>query len=187
MRSKASCRAAPGCAAPKSLFPLPTVPTRSTPAAQSLSPCSFDVLYLLPQFLDLRLDLQRQARDCQRLAFDAGRFGQHRIRLAMHFLQKKIQLLPQLARTVKQFPELLQVTPQAVQFFTDIAAFRKHRLLLREPCRIVPYPAQQFLQLGIETTRERRAQPPRHLAHLLITAAYTPQPTPQLTRHAAGP
>src|SRR5229473_2581463 len=165
MRSKASSRAVPGFAAPKSIFPIPTAPTRSTPAAQSLSPCSFDVLYLLPQFFDLRLDLQRQARDCQRLAFDAGRFGQHRISLAMHFLQKKIQLLPQLARTVKQFPELLQVTPQAVQFFTDIAAFRKHRRLLREPRRIDPRPAQQLLQLGIETARKRRPQRGCKLAH----------------------
>src|SRR6266851_8816611 len=114
MRSRASCRAAPGFAAPKSIFPIPTAPTRSTPAAQSLSPCSFDVLYLLPQFFDLRLDLQRQARDCQRIAFHAGRLGQHGIRLAMHFLEKKIQLLPQFASTVKQFPELLQVTSQAV-------------------------------------------------------------------------
>src|SRR3979490_1550522 len=182
MRSRASCRAAPGFAAPKSISPIPTVPTRSTPAAQSLSPCSFDVLYLLPQFLDLRLDLQRQARDCQRLAFDAGRFGQHRIRLAMHFLQKKIQLLPQLARTVKQFPELLQVAPQAVQFFTDIAAFRKHRRLLREPLRIDARPAQQFLQLGIETTRERWAQRRGEPAHLLNMSADSPQAIAQLLR-----
>src|SRR5260370_17092726 len=179
MRSRASCRAAPGFAAPKSIFPIPTAPTRSTPAAQSLSPCSFDVLYLLPQFLDLRLDLQRQARDGERLAFDAGRLGQHGIRLAMHFLQKKIQPLPQLARSVKQFPELLQVAPQPVQFFTDIAAFRKQRCLLRKPGRIDPRPAQQFLQLGIETTRERRTQPPGYPTHLLTTTAHTPQAIPQ--------
>src|SRR6266446_7007557 len=119
MRSKASCREVPGCAAPESIFPNPTAPTRSTPAAQSLSPCSFDVLNLLPQFFDLRLDLQRQAGDGQRLAFHAGRFGEHGVGLAMHLLQKKIQLLPLLARTVQQLGELLQVATQAVQFFTD--------------------------------------------------------------------
>src|SRR5882762_4055487 len=151
MRSKASCRAAPGFAAPKSISPIPTAPTRSTPAAQSLSPYSFDVLYLLPQLFDLRLDLQRQAGDCQRLAFYAGRFGQHRIGLAMHFLQEKIQLLPHLARAVKQFRELLQVAPQPVQFFTDIAAFRKQSGFLRKPGRIDPRPSEQFLQLGIDT------------------------------------
>src|SRR5260370_13787062 len=173
MKSKASSRAAPGFAAPKSIFPSPTAPTRSTPAAQSLSPCSFDVLYLLSQFLDLRLDLQRQSRDCQRLAFDAGRFGQHGIGLAMHFLQKKIQLLTQLSGSVQQLGELLQVAPQPVQFFTDIAAFRKQRRLLRKPSRIDSRPAQQLLQLGIETTRERRAQrrgQPPHLFDMITDA-----------------
>src|SRR5258708_39225256 len=114
MRSMAWCRAIPGFAAPESIFLIPTARTRSTPAAQSLSTCSFDVLYLLPQFFDLRLDLQRQARDCQRFAFHAGRLGQHGIRLAMHFLEKKIQFLTQLPGSVQQFGELLQVTSQAV-------------------------------------------------------------------------
>src|SRR6266404_9552436 len=114
MRSKASSRAVPGFAAPKSIFPILTAPTRSTPAAQSLSPCSFDVLYLLPQFLDLRLDLQRQAGDGQRLAFHAGRFGEHGVGLAMHLLQKKIQFLSQLPGAVQQLGELLQVASQSV-------------------------------------------------------------------------
>src|SRR5260370_39078695 len=100
MSSKAWCRAVQGCAAPESIFTLPTAPIRSITAAQSLSRCSFDVLYLLPQFFDLRLDLQRQAGDGQGLAFHAGRFGEHGVGPAMHLLQKKIQLLPQLARTV---------------------------------------------------------------------------------------
>src|SRR5260370_18010472 len=161
MRSKASSRAVPGFAPPKSIFPILTAPKRSTPAAQSLSPCSFDVLYLLPQFLDLRLNLQRQARDCQRLAFHTGRLGQHGIRLAMHFLQKKIQLLPQLARAVKQFPELLQVPPQPVQFFTDISALRKHRRFLPKPRRIDSRPPQQFLHLGLEPPCAPRPYPLR--------------------------
>ena len=70
----------------------------------------------------------------------------------MHFLQEKIQLLAHLARAVKQFPELLQVAPQPVQFFTDIAAFGKQRRFLRKPRRIDARPAQQFLQFGIEAT-----------------------------------
>src|SRR5260370_8763562 len=114
MRSKGWCRAVPGWAATEWIFPIPTAPIRSITAAQSLSRCSFDVLYLLPQFFDLRLDLQRQAGDGQGLAFHAGRFGQHRIRLTMHFLEKKIQFLTQLPGSVQQFGELLQVTSQAV-------------------------------------------------------------------------
>src|SRR5713226_8772997 len=114
MRSKASCREVPECAAPKSIFPIPTAPKRSTAAARSQSPCSFDVLHLLPQFFDLRLDFQRYTRDRQRFAFHAGRLREHGVGLAMHLLQKEIQLLSQLAGSVQQLGELLQVAPQAV-------------------------------------------------------------------------
>src|SRR6266853_6978425 len=110
MRSRASCRATPEFAAPESTFPIPTVPTRSTPAARSQSPCSFDVLHLLPQFFDLRLDFERHSGDRQRFAFHAGRLGEHGVGLAMHLLQKKIQLLSQLAGAVQQRGELLQMT-----------------------------------------------------------------------------
>src|ERR1700732_928543 len=109
MRSKPSCRADPECAAPKSISPIPTVPTRSTAAARSQSPCSFDVLHLLPQFFDLRLDLQRYSGDRQRFAFHARRFREHGVGLAMHLLQEKIQFLSQFTSPVQQFGELLQV------------------------------------------------------------------------------
>src|SRR5260370_40490693 len=107
MRSKGWCGPVRGSAAPESIFPNPTAPTRSTPAAQSPSPCSFDVLHLLPQFFNLRLDFQRQAGNGQRFAFHAGRFGEHGVSFAMHLLQKKIELLAELAGTVQQLGELL--------------------------------------------------------------------------------
>src|SRR6266404_4530584 len=114
MRSKASCREAPEYAAPKSIFPIPTVPTRSTAAARSQSASSFDVLHLLPQFFDLRLDFQRHSGNRQRFAFHARRLREHGVGFAMHFLQKKIQLLPQLPSPVEQLGELLQVATQTV-------------------------------------------------------------------------
>src|SRR6267378_628804 len=114
MRSRASCRATPEFAAPESIFPIPTVPTRSTPAARSQSPCSFDVLHLLPQLLDLRLDFERHSGDRQRFVFDAGRLGEHGVGFAMHLLQKKIQFLSQLACAIEKLGKLLQVTLQAV-------------------------------------------------------------------------
>src|SRR6266481_9057438 len=101
MRSKAWCREVPGCAAPESIFPIPTAPTRSTPAARSQSACSFDVLHLLTQFFDLRLDFERHSGDRQRFTFHAGRLGEHGVGLAMHLLQKKIKLLAQLAGSVQ--------------------------------------------------------------------------------------
>src|SRR5260370_28932833 len=119
MRSKASCREAPEYAPQKSIPPLPTAPTRSTAAARSQSPSSFDVLHLLPQFFDLRLDFQRHSSNRQRFAFHAGRLREHGVGLAMHFLQQKIQFLPELAGSVQQLGELLQVAPHAVSFFTD--------------------------------------------------------------------
>src|SRR5260370_17680778 len=114
MKSKASCRAAPGFSAPKSIFPIPTAPTRSTPAARSHTPCSFDVLHLLPQFFDLRLDFQRYSGDRQRFALHARRLGEHDVGLAMHFLPKKTHLLPHFSGAVQQFAELLHMAPQAV-------------------------------------------------------------------------
>src|SRR5260370_23255713 len=96
MRPKASCRAAPGFAALMWIFPIPTAPTRSTAAARSQSACSFDVLHLLPQFFDLRLDFERHSGNRQRFAFHARRLGEHGVSLAMHLLQKKIPFLPQL-------------------------------------------------------------------------------------------
>src|SRR5712664_1850047 len=114
MRSRASCRATPEFAAPESIFPIPTVRTRSTPAARSQSPCSFDVLHLLPQFFDLRLDFQRHSGDRQRFAFDARRLRKHGVGFAVHLLQKKIQFLSELTRSIEQFGELLQVALQAV-------------------------------------------------------------------------
>src|SRR5580704_1908758 len=101
MRSKAWSRAAREFSALAWTCPIPKAPTQSTPAARSLCPCSFDVLYLFPQFFDLRLDLQGQSGDGQRFAFDARRLGEHGVGFAMHFLQQKIQFLSQLARAVQ--------------------------------------------------------------------------------------
>src|SRR5205807_10394096 len=105
---------APASAAPKSGFPLPPAPTRSTPVARSQSAWSFYVLHLLAQFLDLRFDFQRHSRDRQRFAFHAGRLGKHGVGFAMHLLQKKIEFLSQLSGSIQQLGELLQVTLQPV-------------------------------------------------------------------------
>src|SRR6267154_6477429 len=114
MRSKASCREAPKYVAPKSISPIPKAPTQSTAAARSQSASSFDVLHLLPQFFDLRLDFQRHSGNRQRFAFHARRLRQHGVGFAMHLLQKKIQFLSELTRSIEQFGELLQVALQAV-------------------------------------------------------------------------
>src|SRR6266576_1272363 len=103
---------APACAAPKSISPIPKAPTRSTPAARSQSACSFDVLHLLAQFFDLRLDFERHSHDRQRIVFHAWRLGEHGVGLAMHLLQKKIQFFSELAGAVQQLGELLQMTFQ---------------------------------------------------------------------------
>src|SRR5205085_5466547 len=102
-------RGAPGFFAPGWICLSRKAPRQSTTAARSRSPCSFDVLYLFAQFFDLRLDLQGQSGNRQGLAFHAGRFGKHGVGFAMHFLQKKIELLAELARTVQQLCELLEV------------------------------------------------------------------------------
>jgi len=83
----------------------------------------------------------------------------------MHFLQKKIQLLSQLARTIEQFPELAAGGSSAGPILlTDIAALRKHRRFLRKPRRIDSRPAPAILstwrRAGVRTpaVASRRAR-----------------------------
>src|SRR5579859_1542400 len=108
MRSKASSPASPKFSAPASIFPIPTGQKQSAPAGQALSPRSFDVLHLLPQFFNLGLDFQSQPGDGKGFAFDAGRFRKKRVGLAMHFLEEKVQLLPHLARRSEEHTSELQ-------------------------------------------------------------------------------
>src|SRR5215475_14630145 len=105
----------------------PTARKRSKPSEQFPVRYSFDVLYLLPQFFNLRLDLQPQSRDGQRFALDTWCFGKHRVRFAMHFLQEKIEFLAELPRPVQQLSKLMQVAAQTVELFTDIASLRQDR------------------------------------------------------------
>src|SRR5271166_3148990 len=93
MKSRAWSPAVPKFSAPASIFPIPTGLKRSTPSAQSLSPCSFDVLHLLPEFFDVGLDLQREPHNGQRFRFHARSFREHGVGFAVHLLQKKIELL----------------------------------------------------------------------------------------------
>src|SRR5882672_10177890 len=132
MMSRTSCRGVPEFSAPEWTFPIPMGPKRSTPVAQFLSPCSFDVLYLLPKFFDFRFYFQRESGDGQRFAFDARRFGEHGIGFTMHLLQEKIQFFAEFACAIEQLSELLHMTSQTVQFFADIAAFRKYGCFLRK-------------------------------------------------------
>src|SRR5579859_5087649 len=146
MTARPSFPASAKCAGPKSISPNPTARKRSKPSDCFLVRRSFDVLYLLAQFFNLRFDFEANSRNRERFAFHSGRFRKHGVRLAMHLLQQEIQLLAELARAVKQFPKLLQVAAQTVQLFADVAALGKYRRFLREPRRIERRAAQHFLQ-----------------------------------------
>src|SRR5579859_5986135 len=106
MTSTPSSPASAKCAAPRSISPSPRARKRLKPSDCFRVPRSFDVLYLLTQFFDLRFDLKSDSRNGERFALHAGRFRKHRVRFAMHFLQQKVQLLTQLTRTIQQFAEL---------------------------------------------------------------------------------
>src|SRR5579862_6611083 len=54
---------------------------------------SLDVLHLLAQFLDFRLNFQSNPRDFQPFFLRSRRLGKQGIRFALHFLQQKIALL----------------------------------------------------------------------------------------------
>src|SRR5438128_11431744 len=101
MTAKPSFPASAKSAAPKSIFPTPTVRKRSTPSDCFLCPRSFDVLYLLPQFFDFRFDFEAYPGNGKRFALHARSLREHRIRLPVHFLQKKIQFFAQFARAIQ--------------------------------------------------------------------------------------
>src|SRR6267142_1775331 len=76
----------------------------------------------------------------------------------MHFLQKKIELLAEFARAVQQFPKLLQVATQAIQFFADVAALGQDRGFLREARRINRRAAEQIFQTTFQAAGKRWTQ-----------------------------
>src|SRR2546430_4753374 len=92
MTSIPSSPASATSAGPMSISPSPTARKRLEPSDCFRVPHSFDVLYLLTQFFNLRFDLQPNSSDRERFALHSRRFRQHRVRFAMHFLQQKIQL-----------------------------------------------------------------------------------------------
>src|SRR5580693_2028050 len=146
MRSKASSLAIRVSSAPAWTFPSPTGRTRSKSAAQSRTRWSFDVLHLFAQFFNLSADFQRQPGDAERFAFDPWRFREHRVRFTMHFLEQEIEFLAEFAGAIEQLRKLLQMAPQAVELFADVAAFREQRSFLRQARRLDAAAAQQFLQ-----------------------------------------
>src|SRR5580698_6723059 len=101
MRSKASSPAIPESSGPAWISPSPTDPTRSKSTAHFRTRWSFDVLHLFAQFFNLGADFQRQRGDRQCFVFHARRFGEHGVRLAMHFLEQEIELLAEFAGAVK--------------------------------------------------------------------------------------
>src|SRR5277367_390702 len=171
MRRKPWCRAIPGCVEPAWIFPSLTVRRRLIPgaprattkslglrSARVLFRRSFDILYLLSQFFDFRFGFQRDAGNGQRFGFNAGSLGEHGVGFALHFLEQKIQFLSDFAAAIEQRGELPQVALQTLQFFTDIAAFRKYGGLLREAGGIDARAAENFFQAGIQAAGEGWAQ-----------------------------
>src|SRR5579862_4705448 len=179
MRSKASCRAIPESFAPAWTFPSPMGRRRSKSAAQSRTRWSFDVLHLFAQFFNLSADFQRQPRDAERFAFDPWRFREHRVRFAMHFLEQEIELLAEFAGAIEQLRKLLQVAPQAVEFFADVTSLREQRGFLRQTRRLDTAAAQQFLQPILQPPRKGRRQTNREFAYLFSLLADFREPRAQ--------
>src|SRR5579863_5241227 len=180
MRSKASCRAIPESFAPAWTFPSPMGRRRSKSAAQSRTRWSFDVLHLFAQFFNLSADFQRQPGDAERFAFDPRRFREHRVRFAMHFLKQEVELLAEFAGAIEEFRKLLQMAPQAVELFTNVAALREQRSFLRQARRFDPAAAQQFFQPILQSPSERRRQTDREFPHFVGLLAYLCEPRAQL-------
>src|SRR5580704_6378178 len=179
MRSKASSLAIRVSSAPAWTFPSPTGRTRSKSAAQSRTRLSFDVLHLFAQFFDLGAYLQRQRGDGERFAFHSRRLGEHRVRFAMHFLEQEIEFFPELARSVEQFCELLQMAAQTIELFADIAALGQQRCFLRKARRLDAAAAQQFFQPILQSPCERRCQTDRKFTNLFSLLTDFRQPGTQ--------
>src|SRR5256885_15371989 len=114
MRWTAWYRAAREFSGPTWICPIPKVLKRSRRAAQGHWLRSFDVLHLLTQFFNLRANFQGKSGDGQGFGFHTGSLGKHGVGFAMHFLEQKIELLAELAGTVEEFRELLEVAAQTI-------------------------------------------------------------------------
>ncbi len=76
---------------------------------------------------------------------DAGGLRQNGVGLAVHFLQKKVELLADLAARLEQRVQLPGVDLQPCHFLADVAAVGQQRGFLRQPLR---FHARALEQLG---------------------------------------
>src|SRR2546423_5229997 len=83
----------------------------------------------------------------------------------MHFLQQEIEFLPQFAGAVEKLSKLLQVTPQAVQFFADVASLCEQGSFLGEPRGLDTGAIQQFFEPRLQPAGEGWSERARQLAN----------------------
>src|SRR6476620_4376493 len=90
-------------------------------------PRSLNILNLLAHLLELRLGVDDQLRDAQAVGFRAD--GIH---LAVHFLQKKIELAAAGLRPVAERLPMQEMSAKARYLFADVRALNGTHELLRD-------------------------------------------------------
>src|SRR5215213_6074001 len=90
-----------------------------------------DILNLFAKFLHFCFDRQTSLLDGE-----VRRLRKRRVGLAIQLLQKEIEHLSCLPRSIKCFLKLRQVAAQTHHFFTDVTAIRQISNLLSQPNRI---------------------------------------------------
>src|SRR5258707_14872344 len=83
----------------------------------SRSGFSLDILDLLPDLLELRLDVHHEVRKLHILALRAQGIG-----FARHFLEQKLQTTPDGCAIGEQRLELIEMAGQAYQLLGDVTA-----------------------------------------------------------------
>src|SRR5690606_34683338 len=89
---------------------------------------AFDVLHLLPELLDRRLQREADARELQ-----IGGFRAERIRFTVQFLAEEVEAAPDVARFGEKRPGGGDMSVETVELLAHVGAGEKQRGLLREP------------------------------------------------------
>src|SRR5580704_5199421 len=89
---------------------------------------SFEVLHLLAELLDRRLQGKADAGQ-----LDIGRFRAQRVGLAVQFLAQEIELPADRLAALEQVADLREMGAQPVELLADIGAADQHRQFLGDP------------------------------------------------------
>ena len=109
-------------------------------------------MHLFPSLFDIRFHPEAVGGDLQGLPGQPGSLRQQSIRLAIHLLQEKIQLLANLASLIEQAEKLLDMAFETNQLLGNVAAICEQSRFLQNALRF-ELRTDEFLDSSIQLLR----------------------------------